>query len=129
MGNNYVGVNRNGLLVIVYSIISCGIYMFYWYYTVMEDINRASGEVRINSALLLVLSIFCPPIAWVMLYQVDKNLARLAREEGTPYTENFILWLLLTFLCGIGALIAIFQITGGFNEIWDKRRRTWDSGY
>ena len=127
MGRNYVGVNRNGLLVIVYSILTCGIYMYYWYYTVMEDINRASGEVRINSALLLVGSIFCFPVIWVMLYQIDKNLARLAREEGTSYNENFILWLLLTFICGIGTLIAIFQITNGYNELWDKRRRTWDS--
>jgi len=125
MQNNYIGENRNGAIIILLSIVTCGIYMFYWYYVIMEDINRASGEQRINSTLFLLGCIFCPPVAWIMLYQIDKNLARLARENGTEYTENFVLWLLLTFICGIGGIIAIFQITNGFNAIWDKRRSTW----
>jgi len=125
MQNNYIGENRNGAIVVLLSIVTCGIYMLYWYFVIMEDINKASGEQRMNSALFLIGCIFCPPVAWIMLYQIDKNLARLARENGTHYTENFVLWLLLTFICGIGGIVAIFQITNGFNEIWDKRRNTW----
>jgi magnesium-transporting ATPase (P-type) len=120
-GNSYVGKRRSGIMVLLLSIITCGIYSFYWYYVVMEDINNASGEQRINSTTLLILSILCFPLAWVLLYKVDNNLARLARENGTFYKGNFILWLLLTFVFGVGTIVAMFQICGGLNEIWDKR--------
>jgi len=119
--SSYIGVRRSGISVLLLSIVTCGIYLFYWYYTVMEDINKASGEPRMNSVALLIGTILCAPVAWVMLYQMDKNIARLAQENGTYYKENFILWLLLTFLCGIGTIVAMFQICSGLNELWNKR--------
>ncbi|MCL1862227.1 MAG: DUF4234 domain-containing protein [Defluviitaleaceae bacterium] len=119
--NNYVGVRREGITVIILSIVTCGIYALYWYYVTMEDINRATGEQRINSALLLVGIICCAPIAWYVLYQMDKNVARLSAESGTHYKENFILWLLLSLVAGVGVFVAMFQISGALNEIWAKR--------
>ena len=119
--NGYTGVRRSGISVILLSIITCGIYMYWWYYQTMEDINKASGEQRINSSGLLIFSIFCPPVAYYMMYTIDKNLSRLSQENGTFYKENFMFWLLMTILCGIGSLIAIFQICTAFNEIWDRR--------
>ena len=122
--DKYVGKKRNGLVVLLLGVITFGIYIYYWYYQIMEDINRASGEQRINSVGLLIGSILCFPIIWVVLYKVDKELARLAGEEGTYYRENFILWLLLTIFCGIGTIVALFQICGAYNQIWEKRGGT-----
>ena len=119
--NTYVGLRRSGISVILLGIVTLGIYYFFWYYTIMEDINRANGEQRISSTGLLIGSIFCPPLIWVVLYKVDKELALLSQESGTHYKENFIMWLLLTFLCGIGSFVAVFQICGAYNDIWDKR--------
>jgi hypothetical protein len=121
MNNGYIGVRRNGLTVVLLGVVTCGVYLFYWYYQAMEDINRASGEERINSAMLLILSIFCSPVLWVVLYKVDEGLSRISNEEDVHYNSNFILWLLLTFVCGVGGLVAMFQITKAFNNIWDKR--------
>ena len=95
--------------------------MYWWYYQCMEDINKASGEQRINSMGILLGSIFCPPVSYYMLYTLDKNLARLSQEHGAFYKENFVMWLVLTLLCGFGSLMAIFNICNGLNEIWDKR--------
>ena len=128
-GNGYIGVRRSGIVVILLSIITCGIYMYWWYYQCMEDINRASGELRIKSVGLLLGCIFCPPVVYYMLYTIDKNLSRLAQENGTYYKENFTFWLLMTFLCGIGTLIADFQICTGFNEIWDRREGVQPQSY
>ena len=125
MRHMYIGVQRNGLVVLLLSIITCGIYAYYWYYQIMEDINRASGEQRINSVGLLIGSILCFPIVWVVLYKVDRELARLSGEEGTYYKENFIMWLLLTILCGIGSIVAMFQICGAYNQIWNKRQSSF----
>jgi len=120
-GNDYVGRYRSGISVILLTIVTCGIYGFYWLYVTMEDINFALGERRISSGSLLLCSILCFPIMWVAFYQIDKNLAVLSREEGTRYSENFILWVVLTFLAGIGTFIAYFQVAEGLNDIWDRR--------
>lgn len=103
--------------------------MYWWWYQCMEDINKASGEERIKSMGLLIGSIFCPPIIYYMLYTVDKNLSRLSSENGTYYKENFLFWLLMTIVCGIGSLIAIFQISKAFTEIWDMREGVQPQSY
>ena len=120
--NSYIGVRRSGIVVLLLGLVTCGVYTFYWYYQAMEDINRASGEQRINSVGLLIGSIICFPVMWITLYKIDKELARLAAENGAYYKENFTMWLLLTFICGIGSIVAVFNICGGFNQIWDKRQ-------
>jgi drug/metabolite transporter (DMT)-like permease len=117
----YVGKRRGPWQVILLGLITCGIYTFYWYYQAMEDINRASGEQRINSAMLLILSIFCSPVVFVVLYKIDDQLTLLSKEEGVHYTPKYILWLLLTLILGVGPLVAVFQIIGAFNNIWDRR--------
>lgn len=117
----YIGKTRNPIVVILLSIVTCGIYMFYWYYTVMEDLNKASGEEKINSVLFLILGILCFPVMWYVLYKIDKGLAELSAREGIPYKENFILWLVLSLLAGVGTIIASYQITVAFNDIWARR--------
>ena len=121
--NSYIGVRRSPVVVILLSIITCGIYMLYWYYQSMEDINRASGEQRINSVAFLIGSLVCSPVYLVGLYRIDQELARLAKENGTSYKENFIIWLILSiFLFGIGSIVAAFNICNAYNDIWDRRQ-------
>ena len=117
----YIGVRRSGVMVIVFTLITCGIYWFYWLYQAMEDINRMTGEQRINSTGLLIGSILCFPIAFLVLYKLDQELARLAPAEGTHYKENFTMWLLLVLLMGLGTYVAMYQITEAFGQIWDRR--------
>ena len=117
----YIGKTRSPVLVIIFSIITLGIYAIYWFYTIMEDMNKLLDREYLSSILLILLSIICPPVAWYVLYKVDAGLVDLCRREGIPYKENFILWLLLTLVFGVGMFVAMFQITGAFNDIWNKR--------
>ena len=117
----YIGKIRSPVMVIIFSIITCGIYYIYWLYTVMDDLNKAADREIINPVLFLILGIFCGPFVYYIFYTVDRNLGELSRNEGTNYKENFILWLILTLICSIGLWIGMAQITEGFNEIWTKR--------
>jgi len=121
--HGYIGQERSGIMVLLLSIVTCGIYTYYFYYTVMEDINKAAGEQRINSTGLLLGAIFCAPIfIWVILYNIDKGLVRLSHEHGGYYKESFGMWILLSFLAGIGGIVASFNICDALNDIWRKRR-------
>ena len=119
----YIGRIRPPLSVILLSFITCGFYSIFWYYTIMDDLNKARGKEILNPVLFLLLVILCFPFLLYILYVVDKNLVQLSQEEGTNYSkENFILWLILTlFGAGIGGIVAMWQITNGYNEIWIKR--------
>lgn len=123
----YIGKTRSPLAVILLSVVTCGIYYFYWLYTIMDDLNKASDREIINPALFLVLSIFCGPFIYYVFYTVDRNLGEISRNEGTPYKENFIIWLILTLVCSVGLIMGMYQITEGFNEIWAKRYNGNDS--
>ena len=120
--NDYVGKYRSGGIILLLSIVTCGIYFFYWLYVTMEDINKATGEQRLDSTLLLIGSIFCAPVILVALYKIKKNLEHLSKQHRTYYQDNFVLWLILSLLCGIGELVAIFQVSKGLNDIWEIRQ-------
>jgi hypothetical protein len=56
-----------------------------------------------------------------VLYKIDKGLADASYSEGISYKENFILWLLLTIIAGVGVFVAMYQVTSAYNDIWAKR--------
>ena len=118
----YIGKIRPPVQVILFSLITCGIYAIFWYYTIMDDLNKARGKEIMNPVLFLIIGLLCAPVLYYILYTVDKNLVQLSQEEGTNYNkENFILWLLLTFVASVGVWVAMWQITNAYNEIWAKR--------
>lgn len=117
----YVGVIREPIKVIIFSIITCGIYGLYWYYITMEDLNSCLNERRFNSAMLLILGIFCFPVIWYILYKIDNTVEEICASEGIAYRSNFILWLLLTLVFGVGALVALYQVQSAMNMIWENR--------
>ena len=117
----YVGKTRSGVLVVILTIITCGLYGLYWYYVVMEDMNKAMNRQYMSSVLLLILAIICFPFAWYILYKVDQGMVEVCTQEGVLYKENFILWLLLTLVLGVGVIVAMIQITGAYNKLWEKR--------
>lgn len=117
----YIGIRRDPLTVVLLSIITCGIYAYYWLYVTMEDINNISERPVIdNPVLYLLLSIFCFPFMWIVWYRIDKELAMLAREEDIYYKENFVLWIIFTFF-GVGIYVAEAQIQGAINQIYERR--------
>lgn len=71
--------NRNIALYIVLSIITCGIFGFYWLYTLNEDINAVSNEPNpMSSALVIVLTIItCGIFGWYWLYKQGDNLDKV----------------------------------------------------
>jgi len=117
----YIGKVRNPVTVIILSIITCGIYYYFWLYTAMDDLNKAAGREVINPALFLILSIFVPFVVLYVFYTMDKAFAEISKNEGITYKENFILWLILYLACGVGMYVGMYQLTEGFNALWAAR--------
>ncbi|MCL2159037.1 MAG: DUF4234 domain-containing protein [Oscillospiraceae bacterium] len=120
-GPPYIGKTRDPVMVIVLSLVTCGIYYFYWLYTTMNDLNQMAGREILSPGKFLLLSIFCAPAVYYVFYTVDRSLAEVSRYEGTAYKENFIMWLILAMVCGVGLMVGMHNITEGFNNIWASR--------
>ena len=134
---NYTGGNMNysngsplktdrGLLgYILLTMITCGIYSYYFIYTVARDVNTAcEGDGKSTGGLLqfILLSVItCGIYSWIWQYSLGNRLAANAPRYGMNFQENgttVLLWDLFgIFLCGIGPFIAMNIIIKNTNSI------------
>jgi len=109
------GKVRSPGLVILFSILSCGIYAIYWYVVVSQEINRACKR-EVIPMWIVILSIFCAPMFIYYFYLMDKGLMECCGSRG--YNSNFVLWLILTLVVGCGSLVMMFQTQDALNGLW-----------
>ena len=93
---------RNVAAVIILTLITCGIYGYYWLYVTARDLQKESGVSEFPPAGILLLSIFASG-AGTALLGFDANVAvnTLKAQRGMHQEDNKILWTVL------GAFISI----------------------
>ncbi len=117
--------DRGLLAYIVLTIITCGIYSYYFIYKMAHDVNIAcegDGESTGGLVKFIVLSIItCGIYAWVWYYKLGNRLSSNAGRYGLTFQENgttVLLWLLFgAMLCGIGPFIAMNILIKNTNKI------------
>lgn len=117
--------DRGLLGYILLTFITCGIYSYYFIYSVARDVNVAcEGDGKSTGGLLkfMILSIItCGIYGWVWQYSLGNRLAANAPRYGMNFQENgttVLLWDLFgLFLCGIGPFIAMNIIIKNTNSI------------
>ena len=75
-----VGKVRSPLAVLLLSIITVGIYGFYWYYKTFQEIKDYSGE-GIGGGLGLLLGLFC---SIVVSFLLPSEVGNLYSRDGQP---------------------------------------------
>jgi protein-S-isoprenylcysteine O-methyltransferase Ste14 len=115
----YIGKTRSPISVILLSIFTCGIYALYWAYSTADDVNKITGQERINPILFLV-SFLIPFLPLYFAHQIDQNFIEIGQKEGIQYDSKFILWLVL-LLVGIGYLVFYYQTQEMLNKVWAAR--------
>lgn len=117
--------DRSLVVFILLSIITCGIYGYYFIYTMARDVNIACEGDGQNTGGLLVFILLnlitCGFYSWYWYYSLGNRLAQSAPRYGMNFTENgttILLWLLLGFLlCGIGTFVAMHILIKNTNSI------------
>lgn len=107
---------KNIALCIVFSIITCGIYSWYWLYCLAEDVNIAADRQDGPSGgfVLLFTIITCSIYQWYWLYKSGDLLEQGRASRGKPQGYLSILYLLLG-LFGVG-LIAFALMQSELND-------------
>ncbi|MBR4831007.1 MAG: DUF4234 domain-containing protein [Butyrivibrio sp.] len=127
--------DRSLLIVILLSLVTCGIYAYYFIYTLARDVNIAcEGDGEETPGLLpfiLLSMVTCGIYALYWYYKLGNRLANNAERYGMRFEENgttVLLWGLIgSLLCGVGAYVALYIIIKNTNAICSAYNRA--NGY
>lgn len=109
---------RNPVLVLVFSILTCGLYYLYWIYQVSDSLRPFNNNDSMTPGLELLLSIVCFPYIFYWNYKYGRIIYEAQTEVGMPYPEdNSILYLVLSVL-SLG-IVGACIMQASINKLWD----------
>ncbi len=90
---------RNPVLVLVLSIVTCGIYGLYWVYQSLHELEQTTGKTdSMNSMVVLLLCLFLPSVGYLLYGMVlNDQLNALRAMHGQPEEDNKVLYMILGF--------------------------------
>lgn len=117
--------DRSLLVYILLTIVTCGIYAWYFIYKLAKDVNTCcdgDGENTSGLLMFLLLSIVtCGIYSYIWFYKLGNRLHKNAPRYGMMFTENgtsVLMWQLFgVLLCGIGPFIAMNIIIKNTNML------------
>lgn len=112
--------NRNLAVSIILSLVTCGIYGLYWFYTIARDFEAANTQSRIgiSPGVVLLLDIVTGNIFGIYAYyKWGKQTYEVASALGMPAEDKSTLYLVLGIFIPI---VAMALIQNDFNT-WSSR--------
>lgn len=114
---------REPWLPAVLTLVTCGIYYFYWQYVTTEELKNATGRDDLNPMTDLLLSILCCGL-WSIYVQYRNAQAVhgvfAARNVRHEDKSTMILILhALSALNGATGLVAILMLQDEYNKLGD----------
>jgi hypothetical protein len=111
-----LGQPRGVAFVIVLSIITFGIYHFYWVYKNFDEMQRHTRQ-GIGGVLALVIAIVLGIVIWFVM---PSEVGRMYRDDGRagPMTGWTGLWL---FLPIVGWFVWTIRIQRALNRYWESK--------
>lgn len=101
---------RNVAMVIILTLVTCGIYGIYWTYTTLVSMEEVSGkEASVPPVVILLLCILFGPVGYLLYgMAADEQLNLIKGMTGKPQVDNKVMYMLLGFFLPI-VLMPIVQ--------------------
>ncbi len=114
------GVVRNPVMVLVLSVVTCGIYGLWWWYTILTELRNFTQDEDINPTINLVLLLLLGCIwQFVLPFKMGKWILKARQIAGLPEEEDkSTTWLILSLLC-LG-IVVVYLIQTELNRIWES---------
>lgn len=116
-----LGKRRSAGLVVLLTIVTCGIWAIVWAYQNGDELQRYSGK-GLGGVVHLIVTILASPVTMFLLAgEVEQRYRDDGREP--PITTLWGLWFLLPL---IGNLIWYLRIQDAINDYWTAHGQTND---
>lgn len=117
--------DRNIVIYVLLTLVTCGIYGYYFIYKIAKDVNVAcdgDGETTPGLLMFILLSfVTCGIYAYFWYYKLANRLAKNAPRYGLQFQENgttVLMWIIFgMLLCGIGSFIGLHIVFKNTNQI------------
>jgi Domain of unknown function (DUF4234) len=110
-----VGKVRSPVAVIIFSIITLGIYFLVWTYKVFHELQENTGD-GIGGIIALVIAIVISPVNWFVLpSEIGNMYAKAGLEKPVRGVTGF--WNLIPL---VGSIIWIVKVQGAMNHMWER---------
>lgn len=93
---------RNIVVCILLSVITCGIYGIVWFVSMTDDMRYASGDQKLSGGMAFLLTLVtCGIYGYYWAYKMGKATAVAKANRGMGNDDNSVLYLILQLL-GLG---------------------------
>ena len=116
-----LGKRRSAGLVILLSIVTCGIWTIVWSFQNGDELKRGSGEGLGGIAYLFITLLLSPVTMFLLAGEVEQRYRDDGREP--PITTIWGLWFLLPI---IGNFVWYLRIQSAINDYWTAHGQTND---
>lgn len=99
---------KNIVLCIILSLVTCGIFGLYWFVTLTDDTNAISGEAGTTGVMALVLTIItCGIYGLYWAFKCGEKIDKAHQDRGEAASNGGVLYLILYIFGGIIAYALI----------------------
>ena len=111
---------RGAVAVIVFSIITIGIYYLVWVYKSHEEIKEHSGQ-GIGGVLGLVIALL---VGFITPFVLPSEIRKMYEQDGreSPVNGWTGLWATLGILILIGPIVWLVKVQGALNHYWRLKK-------
>ena len=125
MGYGPIKADRSLIGWLLLSLVTCGIYSFYFLYCLARDVNtlcQDDGDYTPGLAEFILLSfVTCGFYAYYWYYKIGNRLQANAPHYGLVFQENgttVLLWQIFgALLCGLGPIFAMNIVINNTNAM------------
>jgi hypothetical protein len=111
-----LGQQRGIGFAILLSIVTLGIYTFYWVFKTQEEVKEHSG-IGVGGVLGFVIYFLLSPVTWFL---IPSEVGKMFKADGqeAPFSGWTGLWILLPI---IGAFVWFIKVQGALNRYWSGK--------
>lgn len=114
---------RHPGLVVLFTLITCGIYSFYWHYVSTNDLKTRTGNSELNPGLDLLLGIVTCGLYFIYSDYRNAQLLHRALSAGGPSEDKSVVVLVLhlgAFVVGFTGLVSMAIVQDELNKLYDR---------
>lgn len=107
---------RSIATVIILSIVTCGIYFYYWMYVTMRDINTYLEIADMDSGIELLICIFCSPYIIYWFYKYAQRISEAQLKNNLAASDDAVVCLILAIF-GL-SVVSVGIMQSNLNKTW-----------